>query len=62
MPDIQRNEYDGFDGFRDLLVDGEGIYEVYPKMAEYIEMMETYLLIREKSVLEKLNFEPGISV
>ena len=62
MPDLQSSDYSGFDGFKDLLVDQKGIYEVSPKMSEYIEMMETYLLFREKRVMEKLNSDFEISV
>ncbi len=61
MPELQNSDYNGLEGFRDLVIDQKGIYEVYPKMSEYIELMATYLLHREKKVVEKSNLELNIS-
>ncbi len=62
MPDLQSSDYNSYEGFADFLFDQKDIYEVSPKMSEYIEMMAAYLLVREKMVVEKLNSDLEISV
>lgn len=56
MPDRQSSEMFEPDDFQKRLLNCEDPHRVSPKMTEYIEMMEAYLLIREKKVLEKTNF------
>lgn len=55
MPDLQSSDTFGSDDFHQKLMKGKGVDLASPKMSEYIEMMEAYLLVREKSVLEKTN-------
>ena len=55
MPDLQSRDTFGTDDFQKKLMKGKGIDLASPKMSEYIEMMEAYLLVREKCVLEKAN-------
>lgn len=60
MQDIQNNDINPPDDFQDRLIKNKNrnIYTVSPKMSEYIDMVETFLLIREKKVVEKIN--PGV--
>lgn len=55
MPALQGIDTFGSDDFHKKLMKDKGIDLASPKMSEYIEMMEAYLLVREKSVLEKTN-------
>lgn len=55
MPGLQSRDIFGSDDFHKKLMKGKDIDQASPKMSEYIEMMEAYLLVREKSVLEKTN-------
>lgn len=57
MPDIQSNDFNSSDSFNDFIAGQKSIYEVSPRMAEYIKTMETYLLVREKQVSEKRSTE-----
>lgn len=55
MSGLERRETFGPDEFHGKLMKDKGIDQASPKMAEYIEMMEAYLLVREKSILEQTN-------
>ncbi len=55
MPDIRGREILATDEFQKRLLKSKDINKVYPKMSEYVQVMETYLLVSEKKVLEKIN-------
>lgn len=44
------------DDFQKRLLNSKDPHMVSPKMTEYIEMMEAYLLVREKNVLAKTDY------
>ncbi len=56
MPEIQGEEMPETDDFHKRLLKGKDSKTVYPKMSEYVQVMETYLLVSEKKVFEKIDF------
>ncbi len=57
MPDIQGKDRLATDEFQKRLLKGKDFNQASPKMSEYIQVMETYLLVSEKKVLEKIDFK-----
>ncbi len=52
MPTLEERQRETYEELQGRLVEREYDFEISPKMAEYIELMETYLLQLERRVLK----------